>query len=268
MKSKLSVLRAIIWLHLLRLLRYKYGFLNMILTDTMWYMIFLLGALMFVPKYEFEVAAVITFWGIVLWIVLNDWVWLIGDWTWFAISAGLVDEHIVYGVNPLTFIGGRVLTASLVTCISLPVVLTIFSSIAGTAIFTVYSPVYLVLGFSLMIVYSTMYALLLVALSLRTSVPSIMLDVSTVILYIVGGLGVPVNRMPEPMRIFSILIPYTHAAEIVRYGALGLKPYYGLELELLFSLVHVAALGVISIATIRYSLNHVRRYGVRAVGVM
>ncbi|OYT40748.1 MAG: hypothetical protein B6U89_01185 [Desulfurococcales archaeon ex4484_58] len=268
MKSRLMVYKAILWLHITRLERYKYGFLNMILIDVMWYLIFLLGALMFVPSNEYLTIAVITFWGIVLWVIMNNSVWLIAGWTWFALASGLVEEHFLYNVNPLIFIAGRFLTGISVTLATIPVVLTIFSSIAGSYIFYVYSPVYLGLGMILMLIYSTLYSLILVALSLRTSVPGVMLDVFNIFMYVGGGIGVPVARMPEALRYFALAMPYTHAAEILRYGVLGLKPYYGLENELIIASIYIIVLATITYIVIKIVMKYVRRHGVRAIGIM
>ncbi len=267
MKSK-ERLKAILWLHLKRIGRYKYGFMNMILVDTMWYLIFLLGALTFVPREEYVETVVITFWGIVLWVMLNNWVWLIGNWTWFALSAGLVDEHIIRGVNPLAFIGGRFIVASLITLFTIPVVITIFSLLAGIAIYVVYNPFYLALGIIYMIIYATLYALILVAISLRTSVPGVMLDVTTIFLYIGGGLGVPVYKMPPVLRYVALALPYTHAAEIVRYGALGLEPYIGLYSEVLIGGVYALAMAVTTYIIASRVMRYVRRYGARSIGIM
>ena len=267
MKSK-QWFKAIIWLHLLRLSRYKYGFINMILIDTMWYMIFILGALMFVPRGEFIEASLITFWGIMLWIMLNNWVWLISGWTWFALAAGLVDEHIIHNVNPLVFIGGRFITASLITTITLPIVMTIFSLMIGPTILTMYNVVYVVLGILLMLVYATLYAINLVAISLRTSIPGVMLDVSTIFLYIGGGLGVPVYKMPSILRYISLSIPYTHAAEITRYGVLGIEPYIGLYNEIIVSTMYLSVLLIITYIIVKRVTEYVRKHGARAIGVM
>ncbi len=268
MKSNILTYRAIIWLHLLRLSRYKYGFANMILTDIMWYMIFLLGALMFVPSNEYSVVAVITFWGIVLWVIMNNSVWLIAGWTWFALASGLIEEHLLYNVSPLVFVGGRFITGITITISTVPIVAFIFSSIAGTILFNIYSWIYLLLGIILMLIYSTLYALILVALSLKTSVPGVMLDVLNIFMYIGGGIGVPLYKMPHILRYFASIVPYTHAAEILRYGVLGLEPYYGLCNEILYATMYIGILLFLTILAIKIALKHVRKHGVRAIGIM
>lgn len=267
MRNRLLV-KALLWLHIKRIGRYKYGFLNMILITMMWYLIFLLGAITFVSRKEYVETTIVTFWGIILWLILNNWVWLIASWTWFALASGMVDEHIIYGVNPIIFIGGRFIVAFLITLFSIPLVILIFSSLASLAIYRVYDPVYIIIGVLYMIIYATLYSLILVALSLRTSVPGVMLDITTVLLYVGGGLGIPVYKMPYILRWIALTIPYTHAAEIVRYGALGLKPYLGINNEIIISNIYAVILVITTFIITRKSLEYIRKYGARAIGIM
>ncbi len=267
MRSR-TVLKAIVWLHLVRLSRYKYGFMNWILVDIMWYIIFLLGALMFVPSSEFSTVAVITFWGIVEWAMMNNSVWLIAGWTWFILSMGLVEEHIVHNVNPLKFVSGRVITGLSISLVTIPLVLLVFSNIAHTNLLKIMNPIYLLLGIALIIAYATMYALTLAALSFRTQIPGTMLDILNIFMYIGGGLGVPVERMPEPLRVFALFVPYTHAAEITRYGTAGLEPYLGLEKELVIATIYLIVEALIAAVIVSRVMEYIRKYGVRAVGMM
>ena len=42
--------KAVLFLHTIRLWRYKWSFLNMILSEAAWIFLFVLGALLFVPE--------------------------------------------------------------------------------------------------------------------------------------------------------------------------------------------------------------------------
>ncbi len=263
-----NMVKAILWLHLLRLSRYKYSFVNYILVDILWYMIFLLGALMFVPTQGFVDTAIITFWGIVLWVILNNSVWLIAGWTWFILSIGMVDEHILTNTNPLLFITGRFITGMTISFSTIPLVLIIFTNIAGSKALTILHPLWLITGMMLMISYAVLYALALAALSLRTEVPGSMLDILNIFMYIGGGLGAPLKFMPEALRSFAILMPYTHAAEIVRYGVLGIEPYLGLSREAVIATVYLAGMAITVYFIVKRVTEYIRRYGARAVGMM
>lgn len=263
-----SRFKAIVWLHLVRLERYKYSFINYILIDIMWYMIFLLGALMFVPKEECGVIAVITFWGIVLWSIMNNSVGLIAGWTWFVLATGIVEEHYIHGTNPLLLLAGRFITGISVSLATIPLIILVFSGLSNTSLLKIYDPIYLFMGIAFIVAYATLYALSLAALSFRTEVPGTMLDILNIFMYIGGGLGVPVYKMPDQLRYIALAMPYTHAAEILRYGVLGIVPYLGLSRELLIASLYLLAMAIASYAIVRRVMEYVRVYGVRAVGMM
>ena len=265
MRSRLS---AILWLHLVRLSRYKYGFINFILVTILWYLIYLLGALMFVPEDEVSTVAIITFWGVVLWSMMNNCVWLIAGWTWFILVTGLAEEHIIHNVNPLLFITGRFLTGFSVSLATIPLVVLVFISFSGYNLLSIYNPFYLVLGISLILVYATLYALTLASLSLRTNVPGPMLDIVNIFMYIGGGIGIPLYRMPSGLREFTLLVPYTHAAEITRYGVLGIEPYIGLGNELIIAFVYLLIMLSLTLVIVRRVVKYIRLHGVKAIGRM
>ncbi|RLG84671.1 MAG: hypothetical protein DRO40_00560 [Thermoprotei archaeon] len=263
-----KLIKAILWLHLKRLGRYKYSFINYILIDIMWYLIFLLGALMFVPSEEYSITTVITFWGIVLWAIMNNSVWLIAGWTWFILSMGLVEEHYIRNVNPLAFVAGRFITGISISLATIPLILIIFTGIADISLLIVHNIALLLLGILLIIGYATLYALTLAALSFRIQVPGTMLDILNIFMYIGGGLGVPISKMPEQLRYVALAMPYTHAAEIVRYGALGIEPYLGLVNEIFIAIIYLLGIALVTYIVVRRVMNYIRIYGVRAVGRM
>ncbi|RLG90051.1 MAG: hypothetical protein DRO16_02935 [Thermoprotei archaeon] len=259
---------AILWLHLTRLHRYKYGFLNMIVTDMIWYLLFMLGTLTFIPSEDFKTMAVITFWGVALWSSMNNTVWIVGNWIRFLLEIGIVEEHIVRNTNPMTLIAGRIITATIVTIVAIPVVGIIYFKLTGINIFKISNPFYLLVSFVLIMLYALLYSLILSSIGLRLRIPGIMLDVLNIVVYIIGGIGVPLTKMPSQMRIIAFLIPYTYAAELERYGATGLTPLLGLGKTIVFGTLYLIVLLMISILIIRYSTHYVRKYGVKAIGAM
>ncbi len=260
--------KAILWLHVVRLSRYKYGLVNYILVDIMWYMVFLLGALMFVPASEFREVAIITFWGVVLWSIMNNCVWLIAGWTWFVLATGLVEEHYLHNTNPLLFVSLRLVTGLTVSLATIPLVILVFSSITGETLCYIYNPAYLLLGVLFIIAYATLYSLILAALSFRLQIPGVMLDILNIFMYIGGGIGVPVHKMPDQLRYIALAMPYTHAAEITRYGVLGIEPYLGLYNELAIAVAYLLAIALTAYIIVEKVMEYIRRYGVRAIGMM
>ncbi len=267
MRSR-SVLKAILWLHLIRLSRFKYSFINMIIVDMLWYMIFLLGALTFVEPSRFAEVSAITFWGIIAWSLMNNSVWLVSGWTWFVLAMRLVDEHMLHNVNPIAFIAGRIVTVASVTAASVPLVALILTATIGLHIPWPANPLVLVAGFLLMAAYSLLYSIILAALSLRTSIPGPMLDITNIFMYIIGGFGVPVSMMPRYLRSAALLVPYTHAAELIRLGALGTHPYLGVGTEAAASLAYLAAMLAAAYLVSARVTRYIRIHGARAIGRM
>ncbi len=259
---------AIVWLHLLRLWRYKFSFLNSILTTILWLTIFVLGALMFIPKEQWSLMAPIALWGIIMWQFLSTSVWYIGGWTWFFVSQGFVEEHLLTNTSPAPVLVGRALVGLTITVSSSLLVALVFTGLTGPEVLLVDNILYVALGLVLLCTMTISYGLYLAALSFRIGIPGTLLDIANFVSFILGGLAVPLSKLPPQLRSIALIIPYAHPAEIVRYGVRGLEPYLGLETEILVSTIVALAMATIAYLLFKYILRHVRRYGVRAIGRM
>ena len=261
-------IRAIIWLHFLRLWRYKFSFLNNILTTILWLTIFVLGALMFIPSSKWGEMAPIALWGIIMWQFLASSVWYIGGWTWFFISQGLVEEHLLTNTSPVPVLVGRAITGLSVTLAASLLVALVFTGLAGASVLIVYNPLIVLIGLVLLATMTISYALLLSAASFRIGIPGTILDIANFISFILGGLAVPIANLPEQIRPIALAIPYAHPAEIVRYGVRGLEPYLGLANELIISIIFALALALSARIVFKKTMKYIRKHGVKAVGRM
>ncbi len=261
-------IKAIIWLHFLRLWRYKFSFLNNILTTILWLTIFVLGALMFIPPEQWSDMAPIALWGIIMWQFLSSSVWYIGGWTWFFISQGFVEEHLLTNTSPVPVLVGRAITGLSVTLAASLLVALVFTGLAGTAVLSVDNPLIVLLGLTLLATMTISYALLLSAASFRIGIPGTILDIANFISFILGGLAVPIAGLPEQIRPIALVIPYAHAAEIVRYGVRGLEPYLGFTNELLVSIAFALTLALTARIVFKRTMRYIRIHGVKAVGRM
>ncbi len=162
----------------------------------------------------------------------------------------------------MTLIAGRIITAIIVTIVAIPVVGIIYYELTGIDIFKIFNPFYLLVSFILIMLYALLYSLILSSIGLRLRIPGVMLDVLNIVVYIIGGIGVPLIKMPSQMRIIAFLIPYTYATELERFGVTGLAPFLGLGKTIVFGTLYLIVLLMISILIIRYSTHYVRKYGV------
>ncbi len=260
--------KAIIWLHTLRLWRYKYSVVNMAVNTMLWLTIFLLGALMFVPSHKLGEASTIAFWALAMWQIMSNSVWLIGGWTNFMVGTGLVEEHLLYGVSLPGFFAGRVIPGLAVSILGILLVYLVFYSILGTTLALVTHAVFLVIGIVALTIMATCYGLILSAISIRIGVPETLLDIGNFLVFIMGGIATPVKTLPGILKKIALFIPYSHAAELLRYGAAGIQPYIDLWLETVLTIV--ITVSMIALALYVYSLTilHVKKTGIRAVGRM
>lgn len=260
--------KAIVYLHLLRTWRYKYSYLNSSLNTLLWITIFLLGALAFVPRSKLPETAPYVFWGLLLWNTISMMTWSVAGWMWFFISIGLAEDHMIHDTGIMSVVSGRLITVFMEVGAVAPLLYYVIMYSTGGAM-AVHMILPLIYGFTMGAVMALSYSLILAALSLRTGVPGNLLDIANFLLLIVGGLIAPVRSLPWGMRLIALLVPYSHAAEIMRYGATGAEPYLGVWEEAL--LAGILALAMLTAAYLVFRVvenRYVRRYGVRAIGRM
>ncbi|MET1127891.1 MAG: hypothetical protein ABWW70_01040 [Thermoproteota archaeon] len=266
----LSRIAAVVYLHALRTWRYKYSFANSAINMTLWIAIFILGTLAFVPAEQLPTVAPYLFWGIVSWQMISVTVMYVAGWTtWVLLVLGMVEEHMLHNTRTLHVLLGRMISIAAQLAVALPLTYAIVAFAAGGPFPLARDPLLVGYGLAAITAMAFGYALVLAAASLRTSVPASLLDMANFLLFVVGGVAVPVSRLPGPLRAIALAIPYSHAAEVVRYGAAGLEPLLPLRTEILASGLLAAALMAAGYAAFRLVEDvYVRRSGVRGVGRM
>jgi len=267
-RSGVRKVKAVVWLHTLRMWRYKYSFLNMALSTIMWIMIFILGALMFLPGGEVQKALPAIFWGVAMWNIISSAVWLIGGWTNFYLTQGFFEEHVVVNTSSFLVLSFRAMTGLLMSTVAIGFTYLVISSMSTENILVAQNPTFMVLGLVLLIVMALSYGLTLSALSFRVGVPHMMLEIMNFLVLIVGGLATPVSKLPEPMRYVALVIPYSHPAELVRYGTIGIKPYLPLEITITTTVFLTLVMLIVAVFSMRWVERYVRKNGLKAIGRM
>lgn len=260
--------KAIIWLHLIRLWRYKYSAFNMALNTTLWVAIFLLGALMFMPPENLPIGIPLAFWGIAMWTIMSSCVWLIGAWTNFYISMGFIEEHLLVNVSSSKVLVGRAITGLSVSTIAIILIYFALSSLTGISGGVINDPLLIIFGISIFIIMSLSYGLILSALSFRTGIPSVLLDIFNFIIFIVGGIATPILMLPGLVKQITFMIPYSYPAEIVRYAAVKYPTFIPLEMNIFISVFLAFIMAITSLFLMRWAESYVRKHGVKAIGRM
>ncbi len=262
-------LKAILYLHALRTWRFKYSFINSTINIGLWVAIFILGALIFVPKEEIPATAPYMFWGVVLWTVMSSSVWSVGGWTWFITSLGMYEEHTLHGTSLAALLSGRSLTVATDTALITPVMYFLVQGVAGGDVRLISNPAFIAYGVIAMFIMSLAYGLTLSAVSMRIGVPGTLLDISNFLFLVIGGMTIPVSKLPGGMKYVALSIPFSYPSEVVRYGATGLPTYLPLWEEA--ALTGVLATTMITFAALLFrhvEMNYLRKQGPRAIGRM
>jgi ABC-2 type transport system permease protein len=262
-------LKAILYLHALRTWRYKYSFINGSINTMLWVTIFLLGAILFAKPEDLPRIAPVMFWGVSAWNIVSYTVLFIAGWTtWFLVTTGLVEEHFLHNTSLSTLLSGRLVSVVFESVIAIALVYFVLSSVVE-GMDVVDNPLFIVYGLACMVAMALGYGLVLSAAGLRLSIPGTLLDISNFVVFIVGGIATPIEMLPKPLRLVAIAIPYSHAAEVLRYGAVGIEPYLGLGLEAALS--GILAAGMLAAGLLYYKYvedRYVRIHGVKGIGRM
>ena len=260
--------RAMLWLHLKRAVRYKYGLVNWGVIEFLYMAIYMLGALAFSSRSEWPQVSRYVFWGILAWSLVSTPTWTIGNWTRFYVNMGLWEQHELAQASHSLFLGLRIIPALITGVIgSLSAYLFIIATV-GVNLAVKGSAILLAAMLLLLVVQAATYGLLLSYLSLLTSTPGPMLDVFNLLLFIVGGIGVPVASLPREARYIALVTPYSHAAELIRWTAMGTPPYLGVAGELLAGLATTAGLMATAYLVRVKAYKTARANGVKGIGRM
>jgi len=256
------MIKAIIWLHVLRLWRLRYSFLNMVVSNAMWVLLLILGVLLFVPRSQLPYALKSAYWTIACWSVISSFSSIVGGWTNFFISLGMVEEHMLRGISPFLVISGRLVIASLVSITTIIFMGLLVQSLFSVPLFDIRPDIALI---SLMIVSaeSLLYSLLISAISMRSSISEQFLEIMN--FAVIGILIVPISVIPEGLRVLYLSIPYVAPAYMLKVAS-------GSEISSLFiiaaviSIIETIALLLIALLAVKAAESHIRRNGTRAIG--
>jgi ABC-type polysaccharide/polyol phosphate export permease len=268
--SRIFKVLAVTYLHMLRTWRYRVSYLNSSINMMLWNLIFLLGALLFIPSNKLATVAPQLFWAVSAWDIMSYTVFNIAGWTiWFAVTTGLVEEHMLHDTRLSLFFAGRLVTVAMESAIAVPLVYLMLRLIIHKPFPLAVHPLYITLGLVELTLMALGYALILSAIGLLLRIPGTMLDISNFIAFLLGGIATPIKTIPAQLRPITLAIPYSHAAEVLRYGASELEPYLGLHMELVLSAVLTLAMVLLGFAVQEYVERHTLRvHGVKGVGRM
>jgi len=236
--------------------------LNMIVSNAMWVLLLILGVLLFVPRSQLPYALKSAYWTIACWSVISSFSSIVGGWTNFFISLGMVEEHMLRGISPFLVISGRLVVASLVSVVTIIFMGALVQSLFSIPLFDI-RPEIALFSFTLVSVESLLYSLLVSAISMRSSISEQFLEILN--FAVIGILIVPISVIPEGLRIFYLSIPYVAPAYILKVASGSEVPDL-LIIATAISIIEAIAFLLIALLAVRAAESHIRRNGARAIG--
>ena len=257
---------AMLWLHVVRTSRYLWSLANWGVTEFMWIAIYMLGALAFTPEYKYSDVVPTIFWAVIAWNMMSTATWTIGNWVRFYINMGMFEEHELADANHALFLTLRTLPALVETLVAAAFVGVFLVNVTGVEVLRASDPLLLGASLALILAMSILYSLSLAFLSIIAGSPAPLLDFLNFILFIAGGIAVPVSSLPEALRVIAVLSPYSHPAELMRYASVGWTPYLGVDGEVLASLIYIAFMSIVALLVYRWARGKALREGVKGIG--
>ncbi len=254
--------KAIVWLHLTRLYRYKLSFVGLVLSNLMWVLLYVLGMLLFISPGQFNEAVKASFWSIVGWILLSNFSSLVGGWTNFFISLHMVEEHLLRDTSPFSVLLGRGVTAIIMAAASATFMGLVFGALFSVNVLEVYSPLLFSAGMVMLTVQALSYGIIIAALSMRTSISYGFLEIASFVM--VGLFIVPVQVIPEGGRLLFLSVPFVSPVHLLKVAAGAASGY--MTVGIMISLFESLLLPLISLLVTRRTLREIMIKGVRAVG--
>ena len=258
----LTRLRAVLWLHLIRLWRYKWSFLNRVAGTAIWVLLYLMGALLFAPPGRLAESVRVAFWVVAGWTIISSFASLIGGWTNFFISIGMMEEHVLRGFSPFKVLLGRVVTGISVSLGTLAFIGALLGGAYGVDVLGVEDPLLCLAGLALLSVEAASYGFLVSSISVRTTVPYSFLNIlnmSTIVL-----LMVPADALPGPAGLVLLLVPYAAPGHLIK-ASVGAASALIWEAGLI-STAESLTMALAALEAVRRAEDWMRRSGVRAVG--
>ncbi len=262
----MSKIKAYIWAHLLRTVRYKFSLVNWGVVDFLWMSIYMLAILAFSKPSQYGEVVPLVFWTIVAFSLMSTPVWTIGNWMNFYVNIGVFEVNEISNVNHLVFLLFRALPSLPVTAVSAAGASLLLYSSTGINPLRTENLLLCLFSLGMIFLIALFYSLIIAFSSLATSTPAPLLDFMNFFLFFAGGIAVPIRSLPKPLRIIALATPYSYPSEILRYAVSGLEPYLSLKTDLTITLLYTAFIILIASTIASITLKSVKKRGLKGIG--
>jgi len=242
--------------------RYPAWIVADVLTTPIWLIVFILPALLFMPKSMWGSPETLNFlfWAMVLWTVVSAAVWSFGNAIRWEQEAGTIEVLFLTNASRAVLFARRLFSALLSLGIDTAYTALVFTALFSTPLL-LHSPLGVAAALTLGLLISAGLGLGYGALVLRFKNVGPLNNVVQFIILGSSAIFYPPSTVPEPFRAVVYASPYTYIADLVRHEAMGAATILPPLLEWLLAAGVAAALLAVGTWTLRRVEENLKRRG-------
>jgi len=244
------------------ILRLKLRLFSSALTASIWGTLFILPMTLFFRGEDIATALAYALIAFSMFFLLSSASW-IGFNIRRNVMNGIIENQLVTGLSLSEFITAELVTGLIHTIVGIATFIILASITLGTPMLNLVNITALIIGIVGLLLLMWGHAALIGAATLIAGTSSIIIELTSWIIPLVSGMIAPLYRLPEPMRIFALMTPFSHPCELIRYSVLGIETAISLQLELVLGVVAPLIYTIIGYVIIKFTLNKIRREGFR-----
>jgi len=232
--------------------RYPMWIVSDILTTPLWILVLFIPILLFLPPGQWSNPTYIQYfyWGMVFWTIISSALWSFGMSIRREQQMGTIELLFLSNSSRLTLFAGRLATRfiSLVTDL-LVMALTIYLFFNTTVV--IIDPLLLIFYLTLSIFLSLGFGMIYGGIVLKLKNPNALNNILQFIIMGLGGIFIPVQMLPEPLKKIALVFPFSYSVDLVRYAAMGTSTILPLYEEILIVILSTIVFNIIGIKILR-----------------
>jgi len=237
--------------------RYPAWIVGEFVSTPLWFFFFALGVTLFAPVASTTVTAHVLstgmgyfYFGFVFIILFSTSVWGVGQSVRNEQTGGTLEQFFLAPANRATLILGRWARIFLTDSLIIGYTTLLFYLLSGTAI-TVLNPTLFLLSVGLYEISLIGFGLLMAGLTMRIKAYN---SVGNAIFFgymVLTGVLFPIAILPQPIRYFSMLLPFTYLNDLMRFAALGTPTILPETFE--YPVAVIAAVGMLILGFVAFN---------------
>lgn len=232
--------------------RYPMWIISDIVTTPLWILMLLIPILLFLPPEEWSNSATYQYfyWGMVFWAIISSALWSFGMSIRSEQQLGTIEFLFLSNSSRVTLFAGRIATRLIsLTTDLISMALGIY--LIFNVMIVIVNPVLLIFNLFLSIFVSLGFGMIYGGIVLKLKNPGALNNILQFIIIGFGGVFVPIQVLPEPLRTIALVFPFSYCADLVRFAAMGSFTILPLYEEIFLVMLMALVLNFIGIKVLR-----------------